>query len=293
MKFLLALCCMLPLTGPAREDPPAAAPRQERLDAWPKPNDAGLILREVERLKKAGTELMASSAAELLQGLGPQAAPALLDVLAKEKNEEARQRAEAVLREITGAEHTRLLAKHFAGKSHDLRCFCLERVALFPDPAVRDAAESALASARKLRERNDEEKALRKRELDAASLCCASAGSLAGFDEVAALTIDAWGKRGAEIRAALLGLRGTEAATRAILMLAGDRPSVVTGLRILAVCGDKSQAAVLRPHLDSSDNSIRVEAINACRGMIAGEPPLLTLSAFDAIELAKKWKERL
>ena len=67
----------------------------------------------------------------------------------------------------------------------------------------------------------------------------------------------------------------------------------VAGLRLLAGCGDASALAAVGRHLDSSDNSIRIEAINACRGIVDGDPPLARLSAFEAIEVAKKWKGRL
>jgi hypothetical protein len=44
--------------------------------------------------------------------------------------------------------------------------------------------------------------------------------------------------------------------------------------------------------LDDTDNSIRVAAINAMRGIVDGELPITNLPVFEAIELAKKWKEK-
>ena len=36
-----------------------------------------------------------------------------------------------------------------------------------------------------------------------------------------------------------------------------------------------------------------IDAINACRVLVAGEPPLDRISVFEAIELAKAWKAKL
>jgi hypothetical protein len=62
---------------------------------------------------------------------------------------------------------------------------------------------------------------------------------------------------------------------------------------MLAGCGDDSILTAVGKHLASTDNSILVEAINACRGIVDGSLPLPRLSAFQAIELAKEWRARL
>jgi len=64
-------------------------------------------------------------------------------------------------------------------------------------------------------------------------------------------------------------------------------------LRMLAGCGDASALPPIRKYLDDDDNQIRVAAINACRGIVDGDPPLEQLPVFEAIETAKKWKDRL
>jgi len=48
----------------------------------------------------------------------------------------------------------------------------------------------------------------------------------------------------------------------------------------------------VKRELDSTDNSIRIAAINAMRGIVDGDLPIANLPVFEAIELAKKWKER-
>jgi TPP-dependent pyruvate/acetoin dehydrogenase alpha subunit len=47
------------------------------------------------------------------------------------------------------------------------------------------------------------------------------------------------------------------------------------------------------PYLDSEDNSIRVAAIDALRGIVDGDGPMEQQSVFRAIEMAKLWKLRL
>ena len=54
-----------------------------------------------------------------------------------------------------------------------------------------------------------------------------------------------------------------------------------------------SATGSIRRFLDHEDNQLRVEAINALRGIVDGEPPFENLLVFDAIEPAGKWKERL
>jgi len=66
----------------------------------------------------------------------------------------------------------------------------------------------------------------------------------------------------------------------------------VAVLRMLAGCGEKEQAGRLRGFLDDEDNTIRVTAINALRGMVDGELPIEDLAAFEAIEMASVWKGR-
>ena len=106
--------------------------------------------------------------------------------------------------------------------------------------------------------------------------------------------LDEWGKRGVELRAALGGVRGPEASKIMVEKLKdADRKKKVAVMHVLSGCGDKSVALYLRPALDDDDNSIRVAAINALRGMVDGDPPVEQLSVFEAIEMAKLWKSKL
>jgi HEAT repeat protein len=217
---------------------------------------------------------------------GAAAVPYVLERYGKERDEEAAARLHAALVAITAGDQTRLLAKEFEDKLLAVRTFALWRASCFPDPALRAPAEKAWQRVAKLGEKADPD------ERHAAALCTASTGSAAGLPALFdACGNKRWDKGAREIRAALEGARGVEASSFAIGKLENaDRKTKVAALRMLAGCGDRSHAARLRLFLDDEDNSIRVAAINALRGMVDGAPPLEGLSAFEAIEMAKEWK---
>ena len=292
---LLALGCT-PLSGFAAAQDPAPTERPvdkptdkpvERLKEWPELDDEARVKRELAKLRKARTPEMGETAAVWLTELGAGCAPLLLGALGKEKNEDAQERLRAVLDAVTGAPHTRLLSAYYDHKSPNIRRWTGLRTAAFPDRGVREAAEKALAKLRKAK-RTDLE------DLWPAALAATAAGSIEGLD-VVRLRVDAdWGDVGGIARTALEGARGPAATHKTVEAMDGaKRQAIVAGLRMLSGCGDESALPTVKRHLASSDNTIRIEAINACRGILDGDPPLERLSAFDAIEVAKRWQERL
>lgn len=120
------------------------------------------------------------------------------------------------------------------------------------------------------------------------------AGSIKGLHTLIAQAMKRWDKKGPEMRIALEGVRGPEATKEVGEHLADpDRKVKVAALHLLGGCGDKTITGKIKPLLDETDNSIRVAAINALRGIVDGELPIEGLSAFEAIEMAKKWKEKI
>jgi Spy/CpxP family protein refolding chaperone len=289
-----ALAHAAPLQDPPAPAQPAAAKPEEKLKEWPKLEGkaAATMRADVEKLRKPNTPAMGEAAEAALVAVGAAAAPDLLAALGKEKDLEARLRVENVLDQITGAPHTRLLAPEFANKSTSVRTWTLKRCSMFPDSELRAAAEEALAKVQAAKAKKPDLEGADD-ELYAAALCVTSAGGLAGLDALSSAALDQWGKRGPEIRAALNGVRSDEATDRVLPLVAeSDRKKIVAGLNLLAGCGSRKAVGAVRPHLDSTDNSIRVAAINAMRGIVDGAAPIDKLSAFDAIEMAKQWKER-
>ena len=288
--ILAALALLSPL--PAAAAPPAQEEGRggvEHLKAWPALDKdvAKQARKDVSRLIKARTPEMAESAEAALVEAGAGVVPLLLPAFGKEKDEEAVERIRTVLDAVTGAEHTRLLAKEFGHRSLTLRTWAMGRCAAFPDPGTRREAEAAMK-----RVLGKGDKAEREDRV-AAALCATASGSLEGFGVMRELAVDRWGKHGESMRTALEAVRGPEA-VKAVqpLFESRKRKELVAALRLLAGCGDADARAIVLPHLDSNDNSIRVAAINAMRGIVDGDPPVKNLPVFEAIELAKQWKAR-
>jgi hypothetical protein len=288
----LALCvvALAPATVAQEPAPPPAAPAPEptKLAAWPKPADKDVLLKDVERVIKAHVPEMATQGRDALVAAGASAVPLVLDRYGRERDEAAAERLHEVLMALTTAEHTRLLAKEFESKHLAVRVFALRRSSSFPDPGNRAAVEKAWARIAKAGEKADAD------ERYAVALCAASTGSTVGLPALFdACSGKRWDREKREIRAALEGVRGKAATDDLLARLEGaDRKTKVAVLRMLAGCGERAQAARLRPFLDEEDNTIRVTAINALRGMVDGEPPIEDLAAFEAIEMAKAWKGR-
>ena len=279
-RTVAALALFLPLQGPAKP--------VERLTAWPAPANKDALLVEVEKLCKARTPEMAVQARESLQATGAASVPFLLDRLGRERDEDAVLRVKEVLKEVTTAEQTRLLAKEFGSRFETVRTFVLWRAASFPDPEIRPTAEAAWKRVEKAGAKIDPE------ERYAAALCATSSGSLVGLEMLQDAAQSKWDRRGEEIRSALEGARGPEATKLVLVRLKdADQKRKVAVLRVLAGCGDKSALPAVKTFLDDDDNQIRVAAINACRGIVDGEPPQEQLPVFEAIEIAKKWKEKI
>ncbi|MCC6405981.1 MAG: hypothetical protein IT453_02360 [Planctomycetes bacterium] len=284
---------------------PQEKPEVVRAESWPKLDAAvtDKVKLDVERLRKARTPEMGAQALDALSQVGAGVAPMLIAALGREEDDGARKRIVEVLEKVTGPEHTRLFAAEFAAKSPEVRKWALRRAAGFLDPGIVKPAEAALERARKGLEKKDTD----KDELLRAAIACASAGSLAGFEVLQSNAYDAWGKYGVEAHVALGGVRGAAATKLAASKLepkdhpkpndpalkAADRARIVGTLRLLAGCGDDSAVAVVKPFLDSNDNTVRIAAINAVRALLDHEPPLVDLPVFDAVEMAKKLKARL
>lgn len=292
--LLVASLHALPVFSGVSPEEQEETEKQEikRLEKWPKV-DEETVETDIERLRKARTVGMGEQARESLTATGAGVVPLLLPKLGVERDEAALKRIVKVLDGVTAAEHTRLLAEHFGDRSRPVRCWTLRRVALFPDEGVRAAAEKAYRAATKKKKKRDDSE---EKEVFAAALCAASAGSFVGFETITERASKEWSKNGKAIHVALTALRGREATKRvAPLLTEGDsRKKKVAALRLLAACG-KGHAAtsVVAPLLDSTDNSLRVAAINALRGIVDGDPPLDKLSVFEAIERANQWKARL
>lgn len=264
---------------------------REFLESWPEIERTAQaeMRKQISRVRKAKSEEMNQSGRENLRQMGAGVVPHLLPLLGKEKGEDALERIEAALLVLTDGSQTRLLAETFDDRSMRVRKFSLHRCAAFPDAAIQEHAVAAYgaATSRKAKTRDED-------EIYFAALCAASAGSTVGFDELHGRAADHWKDHREELRTALEGCRGTEATRNvAARMPDADRGAKLGLLRMLAGCGDPDAKNICRPFLDNTDNSLRVEAINALRGIVDGDPPVTHLPVFEAIEMANAWKKRL
>jgi len=286
--WLLAAPALALAQEPPKDAPKPAPAKIEYLTAWPKPPDKDALLVDIERLCKARTEDMGKLAHDALAADGASAVPFLLDRYGREKDEAAHERLHDLLVELIQANQTRLLAKSFESKNLHERVMALWRAGLFPDKEIKAPAEAAWARIEKQGDKADPD------ERYAGALCACSAGSIKGLDTLVAQAMKRWDKKGPEMRIALEGVRGSEATAVVSKRLdEADRKVKVAALHLLGGCGDKSIVSKIKPLLDETDNSIRVAAINALRGIVDGELPIEGLSAFEAIEMAKKWKEKI
>ena len=261
----------------------------KRLESWPKSANAKKLKQGLQRLRKANTEEMGLQANAALREIGAAAAPLLVKALGKEKNEQALDRIESVLVDITSAEHTRLLAAELDANSLRLRVWLYRRIAAFPDHGLSEDIGARLGI---LKRKGNKAAPM---ELYAAALCTLSTGQVGGLDVVFDMAKKSWSKYAEEIRVAANEVRGLTATTALATRLAkSDRKERIAALRLLASCGEQEQAVpLITPLLDENDNSIRIAAINALRGIIDGALPLEKLPVFEAIEKAKEWKERV
>jgi hypothetical protein len=288
----IAGAALLAAQDGAGKETPVKGPDKpvERLTAWPKPADAEQVKTDIERVVRASAPGMAEGGHDGLVAAGASGVPLVLERYGRERDEDAKKRLFDILVETTGAEHTRLLAKEFGSKLVPVRTFALWRAARFPDVEIKKDADAAWLRVSKMGDKADAE------ERYAAALCAASVGSIVGLPALwdATTTPKEWDKKKGELRAALEGARGKEATTWVLAKLddKADRKVKVAVLRMLAGCGDKDSAGRVKPFLSDEDNSIRVAAINALRGIVDGDPPIENLSAFEAIEQANKWKGR-
>ncbi len=142
--WIIAALTVLPPT-PAQASAGAQEEQEtkvEHLTAWPKLDKkvAQQARKDVGRLIKARTPEMAESAEAGMIEAGPGVAPLLIPALGKEKDEDAVERIIRVLDAVTGAPHTRLLAREFGHRSLTLRTWAMRRCAAYPDTGTRREA---------------------------------------------------------------------------------------------------------------------------------------------------------
>ncbi|MBJ76907.1 MAG: hypothetical protein CMJ98_07815 [Planctomycetes bacterium] len=259
-----------------------------KLTAWPNPKSQAELKDQVARLRQDRSKDVAAEAQKTLTAMGSCAAPLLVRSLGKEKSKAARERIRVVLASILDQQHSRLIAESFDDKSLDVRVWALITVSRTPDPGLQKAVQSHW---KKLAKRGAKAEEV---ERYATGLCLLSVQDPQGLEPVVSATIAHWKERAPQIRGVLNGLRSA-ALDKALLehLKADDRKLQSAALRLIAAGGTPATLSAVAPFLDSGNPTLRIDAINVCRMLVAGEAPLDRLPVFEAIERAKAWKAKL
>lgn len=254
---------------------------EEDPNAWPKllPARQEEFYAKLALYKRAAAD-KAPQVGREIAAYGKGVVPLLLGALGKAEPE-ARPRLLTLLDALTDAADAGRLLKEGGSKTPLVRAYALRRASLFAGPEHAAAFEKALA---------DDDKENRFY----ASLGTSRGGSLAGLGNLVSEANARWDGQKKEILAAIGGIRGAEA-TKKLLSLIGPKEDdqALAALRLLGGAGDSSALTAIAPFLDSTNNRLKEEAVNALRGIVDRAPPLENLSVFDLIEQAKAWKAKL
>lgn len=87
--------------------------------------------------------------------------------------------------------------------------------------------------------------------------------------------------------------RGPVSAAAAELVRASAAEDRLAAVRLFGLVGAPQHARVLKAVLDDPDQQLKLNAINACRAVVDGAPPLERPSVHQIIEEAEAWKGRL
>lgn len=274
-----------PTPAPAPAPTPAPAPVQDgttqdgKLDEWPelKQTDKDLVRSLAKQFHKE--EKLHEEARQRLEAIGAGAAPILIRLVSDRANN-INGELFKVLDKIVAREHAALLAREVGGPSVELRRYLLRRLCHYPDPTLVAVFTPAA---------NDK---------DPEVAFLAALGLLVnkqkpGLAGVLAAARTRWSEVGALLADVLPAARSADCATWVLEAIAPAQPAEqMAGLRLLRYLMVDQQRFVLRTYLQAPDHTVKREAINTARAL-AGEAPIENLSVFQAIEMAKKWLEKL
>jgi hypothetical protein len=279
-----------PATKPAASKPAASKPTAVAPSApWPKldTRSATELGQAIDSLKRTPTPEGVSTMIETIAGFGKGAVPYLYESLSRQKvapadelSEEANRLVKALDAAVKSDDGPRVVGD-CANRNALVRRFALRKVGEYTESSGLPIAKKALADP-------DEEARFE------AALTCASLGSTDGLEVLRKTARDAWPQQGKRIRAAIERHRSLEATQKIIPGLKSkDWQDICAALRLLAGWGVRESAGEAGQFLDTTDNRIKENAINALRGIVDHEPPIERLSAFDLAEQAIAWKKKI
>ena len=269
------------LAGAAYAQAPSEKP-EGTPPAWPELSKAeqksvGKACQALRRAKKP--ERREKVEADLV-AFGAGACPFVLDRLSDHKTN-VNDSLGRVLDQLTEPRHADLLAARVTDRKVAVRHYVVTRLTTLAKPELAEMFRGA---------REDKSEAVAQQ----AAFGLAACGATDSLAQLLQLANQSWDEHQAQLALALPAARGTEATDLVLGAVANaDLPEQATALKLLRYLATSESAKAIAPYLDSEDSHVKREAINALRVVVNGEPPLETLSVFDAIERANKWKARL
>ncbi len=267
---------------PPKKDPPAPTswPKLSSSDAKRAKNKATLV-----GLSGDDEEVAKASAAEAdLVAYGTGVAPVILRRLGDREVAELPESAAAlgrILDAVCTPEYAGLIAERTTDRSVEVRRWSVGWIGRHTLPDQEKALRRALG---------DDDAAVSFR----AALGLLGLGNGDVLDKVLADCMEDWRSKAALVDSIAAPGRSNELAQALVDRIANAPVNErVTGLRLARSLCPKDYAAVLGTFLDDDAATVKKEAINALRVVVDGDEPLENLSVFQAIDAAKKWKERL
>lgn len=268
-----------------RQEPPER-PTTDRQEKQPKPEWPELRGRDENRVKAAirrldaDKEKVVAAAEQELIGYGAAAAPLLLQRL-DDKTLEDGSRLMAILDRVVTTEYLPLVLERADFRAVKVRRWVSRWLARSHDERARKALVEAC----------DDD--------DAVVVWHGWLGR-AGFGDVEAVPhliarCREHFRDEVDLIAAVLPAARSDEMAAAVLdrTIREDELTRVAGLRLLRYLAPPSYAGRVALGLDASQHNVKKATINALRVIVDGDEPLENLSVFQAIEQAKRWKERV
>jgi len=274
--LLISLIAPLPSQGTRTKSP-----------AWPKISKrerqrVKFQLRQLKAKDKDSGEVDVQRVAQAEAALIAMGAGVTLELLRRldDGDQDESDAIKRVLDSVLAPEHCPLLARLVRRKEPEVRRYVVTRLARFHRPEMEPVFQEAL----------------KDRDADVVFLAALGLGGLGEFEAMQTVfdrCRRGWPEYGGLVSEVLGPVRSKKAAQWVFARIKTDDTSGwVAGLRLLRSLAPKSFKHELQAALNSEQSSVKKAAINALRVVIDGDPPLEKLTVFQAIELAKQWRQR-
>ena len=274
----LTLMMIAPLTS--QDQKPKSQPKVEKLSKWPalKTTESERARATARQFKKPQEKLHAAATKRLI-AIGPAVAPIIIPMVS-DRPESINDNLFEVLDAVLNTKHAALLARETKRPSVEWRRYLTRKLATFHDKELTPVFKQAI----------------KDKDADIATYGAIALLSLGNHDglEIAMLAAKQRWAEFRDIAAEVLAAgRSEKVATPIFAKIAAARPTdQMAGLRLLRYLIVKDQSMLLKRYLESSDFTVKKEAINTAR-VLFGEKPLDKLSSFQAIDQAKVWLNKL